>query len=38
LRVANKLHGLMKEEIAAHGGAEGFIRWVRSDEGDAGMA
>jgi hypothetical protein len=25
---------LLKDEIAAHGGAEGFIRWVRSDEDD----
>jgi hypothetical protein len=31
-RLTEKLRGLMKEEIAAHGGAEGFIRWVRSDE------
>jgi hypothetical protein len=21
----------MKDEIAAHGGTEGFLRWVRSD-------
>ena len=28
----DKLYGLMKDEIAAHGGAEAFIRWVRSDE------
>jgi hypothetical protein len=31
-RLTEKLRGLMKDEIAAHGGAEGFIRWVRSDE------
>ncbi len=31
-RLTEKLRGLMKEEIAAHGGAEAFIRWVRSDE------
>jgi hypothetical protein len=34
-RLTEKLRGLMKDEIAAHGGAEGFIRWVRSDEDDA---
>jgi hypothetical protein len=31
-RLTEKLRGLLKEEIAAYGGAEGFIRWVRSDE------
>ncbi len=31
-RLTEKLRGLMKDEIAAHGGAEAFIRWVRSDE------
>jgi hypothetical protein len=30
-RLTEKLRGLMKDEIAAHGGAEAFIRWVRSD-------
>ena len=34
-RLSEKLRGLMKGEIAAHGGAEGFIRWVRSDGEDA---
>lgn len=32
LRVADRLFGSMKDKIAAHGGAEGYIRWVRSDE------
>jgi hypothetical protein len=32
LLALDKLRGLMRDEIAAHGGAEGFIRWVRSDE------
>jgi hypothetical protein len=32
LRAADELWGIFKEEIAAHGGTEGFIRWVRSDE------
>lgn len=35
LRLTEKLRGTMKEEIAEHGGAEGFIRWVRSDEDEA---
>jgi hypothetical protein len=32
LRLTEKLRGLMKDEIAAHGGAEAFLRWVRSEE------
>jgi hypothetical protein len=32
LRLTEPLYGLMKNEIAARGGAEGFMRWVRSDE------
>jgi hypothetical protein len=36
-RAIDKLYGSMKDEIAAHGGAEAFIRWVRSDE-DEGAA
>lgn len=31
MRLSEKLRGLMKEEIAAHGGTEGYLRWVRSD-------
>jgi hypothetical protein len=31
-RLTEKLRGLMKDQIAAHGGTEGFMRWVRSDE------
>jgi hypothetical protein len=31
-RLFEQMRGLMKDEIAAHGGAEAFIRWVRSDE------
>jgi hypothetical protein len=31
-RLTERIRGLMKDEIAAHGGTEGFIRWVRSDE------
>jgi bisphosphoglycerate-dependent phosphoglycerate mutase len=36
LRVTGKLCGLMKDEIAAMGGGEAFLRWVRGyDEEDA---
>lgn len=35
-RVTGKIRGLLKDEIAEFGGAEGFIRWVRGyDEDDA---
>jgi hypothetical protein len=35
-RLVNGLRGLLKDEMAAYGGAEGFIRWVRGyDEEDA---
>jgi hypothetical protein len=34
-RLTDSLRGLLKKEITAHGGAEGFIRWVRSDDEDA---
>jgi len=33
-RLTEKLRGLMKDEIAAHGGAEGYLRWVRSEDED----
>lgn len=36
LRLTGKLRGLLKDEIAAHGGGEAFLRWVRGyDEEDA---
>jgi hypothetical protein len=35
LRVTEKIRGLLKEEIAQFGGAEAFIRWVRSEDEDA---
>lgn len=36
LRLAEGLRGLLKEEMAEFGGAEGFLRWVRGyDEEDA---
>ena len=34
-RLTDKLRGLLKDELAEYGGAEGFMRWVRSDEDDA---
>jgi hypothetical protein len=35
-RLTEKLRGLMKEEIAAYGGGEAYLRWVRGeDEGAA---
>jgi hypothetical protein len=35
-RLAESLRGLLKEEMAEYGGAEGFIRWVRGyDEEDS---
>ncbi len=35
-RLLGRLLGLMKDEIAAHGGTEGYMRWVRSDDEDEG--
>jgi hypothetical protein len=34
-RVVDGLRGLLKDEIAAYGGTEAFMRWVRSDEDEA---
>ena len=34
-RLTDKLRGLLKEEIAAYGGADAFMRWVRSEDEDA---
>ena len=31
-RLAEGLRGLLKEELKEYGGAEGFVRWMRSDE------
>ncbi len=31
-RLAEGLRGLLKEELKEYGGAERFVRWVRSDE------
>jgi|HubBroStandDraft_5_1064220.scaffolds.fasta_scaffold437213_2 hypothetical protein len=35
LRLTEKLRGLLKEEFAAAGGGEAFLRWVRSEDEDA---
>jgi hypothetical protein len=31
-RLTNSIRGLLKEELAAYGGGEAFMRWVRSDD------
>jgi hypothetical protein len=33
-RLTEKLRGLLKQELAEYGGAEGFMRWIRSDQED----
>ncbi len=35
MRLMEGLRGLLKEEMKVYGGAEGYIRWVRSDEDEA---
>jgi hypothetical protein len=34
-RLTEALRGLLKDELKEHGGAEAFVRWVRSDDGEA---
>jgi hypothetical protein len=34
-RLTEALRGLLKEELREHGGAEGFVRWIRSDDEEA---
>lgn len=34
-RLTNRLKGLLSEELAEHGGAEAFVRWIRSDDKEA---
>jgi hypothetical protein len=34
-RLTEKLRGLLKEEIAAYGGGDAFMRWVRGHDEDA---
>lgn len=36
IRLGNKLLGLLKEEIAAYGGGEAYLRWVRGKGEAAG--
>ena len=33
-RVTGKLAGLLKDEMAAYGGGDAFMKWVRSDGED----
>lgn len=33
-RITGKFRGLLKEELAAYGGGEAFMRWIRSEDGD----
>jgi hypothetical protein len=35
-RMTGKLFGLMRDEFASFGGGEAFLRWVRSEDEDAG--
>lgn len=35
MRICSELYGSMKGEIAAHGGTEGYMRWVRGDGEDS---
>src|ERR1700726_3027403 len=34
-RLTDKLRGLLKEELAEYGGGEAFLRWIRSEDGNA---
>lgn len=34
-RVAGKLRGVLKQELAEYGGGEAFLRWIRSEGEDA---
>ncbi len=34
-RVAGKLRGILKQELAEYGGGEAFLRWIRSEDEDA---
>jgi hypothetical protein len=34
-RLASGLKGLLSEELAEYGGAEAFVRWIRSDDKEA---
>lgn len=34
-RLTEKIRGLMRDEIAAHGGGEAYLRWVRGEDEEA---
>ena len=34
-RLTEALRGLLKGELKEHGGAEAFVRWIRSDDEEA---
>ena len=34
-RLTNKMAGLLKEEMAAYGGGDAFMQWIRSDDDEA---
>jgi hypothetical protein len=33
-RLTERIRGLMKDQVAAHGGAMGYLRWVRSEDAE----
>jgi hypothetical protein len=35
-RLTEQMRGLLKEELAEYGGGEAFLRWIRSEDEDAG--
>jgi hypothetical protein len=34
-RICDRLYGSMKDKIEAHGGTEGYMRWVRGADEDS---
>ena len=34
MRVAQRIRGLLKEELAEYGGGEAFLKWMRSEDGE----
>ena len=34
MHVAQRIRGLLKEELAEYGGGEAFLKWIRSEEGE----
>lgn len=33
-RLTEKIRGILKDELAAYGGGEAFLRWIRSEDGN----